>query len=300
MIRAVGAGFGAGRPNAASPLETIWGEQARAAAAAGNAARLRDLTRDGARPYAVIGDSHSRLLVRRSRRADGAWLAPLWWLETGASARGLGRADARSGAGERVRSAIDQALGVTDDGPLLLNFGQVDIEFVHIFKRLDSGTAAFDPADFRAFAEQTIARYLAFLVQAVAPADRGRVHLGSLFPPALSDAAWRTGYVNAHIADLHGPADQHDLARRLAGLEIPDLTARTRLHAAFNARLASVAEAEGFKVPNPFTDFLGEAGVVDPRLQGPAAGTDHHLDFHASRALVVDHVWRVLEGSADS
>lgn len=293
-IRSVGTRFGADRADVASPLETIWADQARAAALMGNRQRLQGLARDGARPYAVIGDSHSRLLVRRSRRADGAWLAPLWWLETGASARGLARADARSGAGQRVRAAIDQALSVATDGLVLLKFGQVDIEFVQVFKRLEAGASAFDSDSFRAFTEQTIERYLAFLTQAVAPADRARVRLGSLFPPTLSDAAWRTGYVNAHIVDLHGPADPEDLAQRLASLDIPDLAARTMLHAQVNARLASAAAAEGFAYDDHFTPFLGEAGLVDRSCLGPAGGGDHHLDFHASRARMLDHLWTLF------
>ena len=296
VMRAVGSGLDADRPAAASLLEKAWAEFARAAALSGNHDCLRALMSDGAAPYAVIGDSHSRLLVRRSRRADGAWLVPLWWLETGASARGLGRSDARSGAGDRVRAAIDQAQGAVTM-PILLKFGQVDLEFVQPFKRLEAGEQAFDPARFKSFADETVARYLAFLSAAIAPGDRHRVHLCSLFPPALSDAAWRTGYVNAHIAELHGPADQAGLVQRLGNLTIPDLAVRTGLHADFNAALASAATAEGFATADDFTPFLNGAGVVDPRYLNPAAEADHHLDFHASRTPVVDQLWRLLEGS---
>ena len=300
VIRAVGSGLDADRSTAASLLEKAWAEFGRAAALSGNRARLHALMRDGAAPYAVIGDSHSRLLVRRSRRADGAWLAPLWWLETGASARGLGRSDARSGAGERVRAAIDQALGADGAMPILLKFGQVDLEFVQPFKRLEAGEQAFDPMGFKAFADETVARYLAFLSGAIAPEDRPRVHLCSLFPPALTDAAWRTGYLNAHIVEMHGPVDQDSLVLRLSNLAIPDLAARTGLHADFNAALASAAGAEGFASTDDFTPFLNGAGVVDPHYLGPVAKADHHLDFHASRAPVVDRLWRLLAGSLDN
>jgi hypothetical protein len=295
-IRALGAGFDAERRDAASLLEKAWAELALMAAQSGNLERLRDLTPDGARPYVVIGDSHSRLLVRRSRDARDRWLAPLWWLESGASARGLGQAEARSGAGGRVRAAVRQALGLSG-APILLKFGQVDVEFVQMFKRLEVDRPAFDPAVFRAFADETIGRYVAFLVDAVVPADRARMHVCSLFPPALSDAAWRTGYVNAHLVDLHGPADREGLAGRLAKLEIPDLAARTAQHAVFNAALAAAARAEGFAVCDDFTALLGPGGVVDPRWLGPQAGADHHLDFHAVRPQVVDRLWRLPEGS---
>jgi len=299
-IRALGADFGAARRDAASLLEKAWVELAWAAGQASDFERLRGLVQSGAQPYAVIGDSHGRLLVRRARAADGRWLLPLWWLETGASARGLGRAEARSGAGERVRAAIDAALAATDAAPLLLKFGQVDVEFVQVFKRLETGVAAFDPADFQAFIDETVARYVAFVASAVAPADRRRVGLCGLFPPALSDTAWRAGYVNAHMVDLYAPSGESSLTDRLAGLDIPDLTRRTALHADFNAALKAAAAAEGFGVHDDFTPFLGPAGVVDPGWLGPAAGHDHHLDFSATRAPVVDRLLRLLEGSRDS
>ena len=299
VVRALGAGFGAARLDTTSLLEKAWVELAHAAAMSGNRERLRGLMREGAQPYAVIGDSHGRLLVRRSRTGDGRWLAPLWWLETGASARGLGRADARSGAGARVRAAIADALAVHETSPVLIKFGQVDIEFVQVFKRLEAGERAFEPAHFRSFADETIARYVAFVADAVAPADRSRVHLCSLFPPTLSDAAWRAGYLNAHVVALHGPSGGGNLADRLAGLDIPDLARRTALHADFNTALGSAAYAEGFAFRDDFAPLLGAAGVVDPRWLGPAAGADHHPDFSATRRPVVDRLWRLLEGSRD-
>ncbi len=289
-IRALGAGFGAANPTAATPLEKAWIELCRMAAASGNDARWRAIRNTGAQPYAVIGDSHSRLLVRRARDPNGRWLAPLWWLETGASARGLGRADARSGAGGRVRAAIDQALGRIE-APVLLKFGQVDIEFVQVFQRLERRERTFDPAAFQVFVLETMARYVAFVTGAVAPADRARVRLCGLFPPALSDAAWRIGYLNAHITAMHGPAARDDLAERLAGIEIPDLARRTALHRDANIALAMAAEAEGLGFLDDFTPFLSGAGEVDPRYLGPAQGADHHLDFHAVRPQVVDRLW---------
>jgi hypothetical protein len=298
-IRAAGVGFGAKRPDAASLFEKSWAELARAAAMSGDRQRLRGLMRNGGTPYAVIGDSHGRLLARRSCNQDGRWLMPLWWLETGASARGLGRAEAQSGAGERVRKAIGVALDIADTAPILLKFGQVDIEFVQVFKRLESGDRAFEPAGLQVFVDETVTRYMAFLIDAVAPADRPRVHLCSLFPPALSDAAWRSGYINAHIIELHGPADREGLAQRLDDLDVPNLAHRTALHANFNLALSSAAYAEGFGFHDDFTSFLGAAGVVDPCWLGSAAGTDHHLDFNATRARVVDQLWRLLERSFD-
>lgn len=253
--------------------------------------RLPDLIARGALPYGVIGDSHGRLLARRDRRGQ-RWLLPVWTLETGASARGL-PGEGRSGAGPRVAAALSRLLAL--DLPVLVKFGQIDVEFVQVFKRLNQADRAFDPAAFAVFADQTIQRYLGFLTTAVPAAARRRVRVMSLFPPALSDAAWRQGYLNAHIVDVHGPADQAGLAAALGRLDIPDLAGRTALHAAFNLRLRAAVEAEGFAWGDDFTPWLGPAGTVDPAWLGRAAGRDHHLDHHAVRRAMLDHLWAILD-----
>ena len=175
-------------------------------------------------PFAVVGDSHSTHLVRRGRRGS-RWLLPLHLLCTGASARGLINPEAAAGAGARVRRFLEWL--APTPMPTAFMFGQVDVEFVFTFKRLETGLTRFDPAAFDAFAAETVARYLAFLSQATPPELKGSALVAGVFPPALSDAAWRQGYVNAHIADLHGPADAAGLAERLAALEIPTLSERT-------------------------------------------------------------------------
>ncbi|WP_332873037.1 hypothetical protein [Caulobacter hibisci] len=275
------------------PLDGAWAELCRAAALPASRLehRLPALIDTGAVPYGVIGDSHGRLLCRRSRRR-GRWLLPVWSLETGASARGL-PGDGRSGAGPRVRAALARLLAL--DVPVLVKFGQIDVEFVHVFKRLAGGPDAFDPAEFAAFADRTIERYLEFLTDAVPPVARSRVRVMSLFPPTLSDAAWREGYLNAHLVDVHGPADHADLAAALGRLEIPDLARRTALHAAVNVRLRAAVEAEGFAWGDDFAPWLGDGDVVDRAWQGPAAGRDHHLDHHAVRQRMLDHLWSILD-----
>jgi len=182
-----------------------------------------------------------------------------------------------------------------DGLPILMKFGQVDIEFVQVFKRLASGEALFSQAAFDAFADETIALYAAFLAGVVPVAQRGRVRVMSLFPPALSDSAWREGYLNAHMVAVHGPPDTGDLTARLADLEIPDLGQRTALHAAVNVRLRAAIEAQGFVWGDDFTPWLGQDGLLDPAWLGPAAGRDHHLDFHAGRRRALDGLWPILE-----
>ena len=277
--------------------DVAWTEHALAAGSAASmddfVDRLGTLITRGARPYGVVGDSHSRMLVRRARRG-GDWLLPLWSLETGASARGLARAEARSGAGGRTRDVLRRLLAL-DGVPVLTLFGQVDIEFVHTFKRLTGGQRVFHVEEFDAFADETAKAYVAFLAEAVAPHLRARVWVCPVLPPALSDAAWRRGYLNAHLVALHGQGSPEDVAVRLADLEIPDLAHRTRLHVSFNTRLARVAASEGFSSLDPFSTLVGLDGVVKSAFLGAAAGGDHHMDFAATRAPVLESLWRLMD-----
>lgn len=258
--------------------------------------RLGALVARGARPYGVLGDSHSRMLVRRGRR-NGDWLLPIWRLETGASARGLIRAEARSGAGERTGAALRRMLEI-DGLPVLTLFGQVDIEFVHAFKRLSGRERRFSQTGFEAFAQETAEAYVTFLAQVAPPALRRRVWVCPVFPPALSDAAWRRGYLNAHLVALHGEGTREEMAVRLADLEIPDLARRTALHADFNRRLARAAQAEGFSTPDLFPALVGVDGLARPAFLGRAGGDDHHLDFAATRAPVLESLWRLMDEMA--
>lgn len=246
---------------------------------------LADAHAHGAVPLAVVGDSHSTHLVRRSLR-DGRWLLPLHLLCTGASARGLANPAALAGAGSRARAFLADAPAM----PVVFMFGQVDVEFVHAFKRLEAGAAPFDDAGFEAFADETVARYVGFLAEATPDRLKPQARIATIFPPALSDAAWRQGYVNAHIAHLHGPADMAGLG----ALEIPSLQHRTRLHARFNAKLARAARAAGFGVLDVFEPLLGTDGALKRSLLGRGRGANHHLGYAASRGALVDRLWSLI------
>ncbi|WP_426010333.1 hypothetical protein [Caulobacter sp. DWR2-3-1b2] len=246
--------------------------------------RLAEAVRAGAMPYAVVGDSHSRILVRRARRGR-RWLLPIHRLLTGASARGLSSTESRSGAGEQLGRDIAPLLRAAPR--ILLMFGQVDVEFVHPYRRFRAGRTAFDPIELAAFLDETVERYVDALARRIAAADRERIDLVSILPPALSDLAWRRGYRNAHIAQLHGEADGRI---DLAGLEIPVAAARVTAHADFNTRLAAAAPALGFGYLDLFAPLMA-GPMVDPAFQGPAAGQDHHLDYHATREVVLDRLW---------
>jgi len=285
------------RPSAFPPLDLAGLELAKTLGerASERPIRLRRLMaaarEAGGVPLAVIGDSHSTHLVRRSRMGE-RWLLPLHRLCTGASARGLVNPEAAAGAGTKARTFL---AALPDETPLIFKFGQVDIEFVFTFKRLEANAEAFDEAAFDTFADETVERYLAFLTDAVPPGRRACAVVAGVFPPALSDAAWRQGYVDAHIAALHGgAAAPADLAPRLARLEIPSLAERTRLHAGFNVRLFEAARAAGFRVLDGFDALLGPDGTVKWAHLGRAAGTNHHLGYAASRAPLVEALWGAL------
>ncbi len=268
---------------------------ARQAEAGGADALIATLKRRGAAPYAVIGDSHSAQLVRRSSR-NGRWLLPLHWLCHAASARGLSNAEGRSGASGVVRRALDVSAAL--DIPAVLKFGQVDLEFVYAFKRIDEGRWTFDPAHYDAFVDETVARYADALAVLAPSARRRRIAVASVFPPSLSDRAWRNGYVNAAAADLHASApgakdEGVDLRRAVSRLSIPDLRTRTAAHARFNARLKAAADALGFSYLDQFQAFLGADGLLRPNLRG-AGGADHHLNFQAARRPTIAGLWGFL------
>jgi len=241
----------------------------------------------------VIGDSHSLQLVRRDRRGD-RWLLPFHWLCHAASARGLGNAAGRSGAASVVQAALTALQ--PHDMPVILKFGQVDVEFVHAFKRIESGRSAFDEAHYAAFVDETADRYAAALDGLVPEDMRRRTVIGSLFPPALSDEAWLGGYTNAMVTDQHGAQTVHDLPRAIRTLEIPSLDVRTAMHARFNARLQIAARAMGMGYLDCFTPLIAKDGRLARRYRGRRDGGDHHLAFRAARRPLIAGLWNTLDG----
>jgi hypothetical protein len=256
----------------------------------GMAAELAALKRQGATPVLIAGDSHSRLWVHRDLRGE-RWLLPLLLLATGASARGLANAGSRSGQRTAIQ-ALDHANACGPGLPMLLVFGQVDIEFVQIFKRLSSEPAAPLDADAtQAFAVEVIDAYLVFVGELTS-----RPALAAILPPALSDAAWREGYLNAHIASDHADVGLDVLRERLRRTEIADLADRTAQHREFNALLGAAASAHGLRMVDPWPRLPMAAGVVSPVLLGRAGGRDHHLDAWALRPYLTAELWDLLDG----
>ena len=44
-----------------------------------------------------------------------------------------------------------------------------------------------------------------------------------------------------------------------------------------------------------FRALLGEDGAVRPRYLGRAKGKNHHLGYAASRAPILEQLWKVVE-----
>lgn len=257
-------------------------------------AMIAALEARGASPVLIAGDSHSRLYVQRDRQG-AHWLLPLHHLATGASARGLARAGSRTGEGDRLRDLLAGASAAGAGFPVLLVYGQVDVEFVFAFKRLEQDPPAnHDPVIFDAFCHETAETYAAFAAEL--PMTRN-LTLAAIFPPALSDEAWRQGYLNAHIAHQHTTLDVVALGESLAAAGVEDLAARTAQHRAFNSHLRAAAQARGLDILEAFGDLLDADGVAGRERLGRAAGRDHHLDAEAVRPALVTRLWTMIDAA---
>ena len=176
---------------------------------------ISDLVREGGCPFFIAGDSHSSQYALAGTKYD-SWMLPIHLLCTGASAAGLANPNSRSGYGNLLQQTIRtiQGLPSVDKMPFLLQFGQVDLEFVYHYRRARDAMQSLDLDDYRAFCDRTLERYIQFVSGLFAAPDRWRVFLLSVFPPALSDSAWREGYVNADIAHREMAALGHGIALR--------------------------------------------------------------------------------------
>lgn len=249
----------------------------------------------GALPYVVIGDSHSHCYSKPVIHADRL-LAPIHLLCSGGSALGLNNPHSRSGYGSAALGFFSRLADKPGRWPvrILFKFGQVDAEFVSVFRRIRQGQTLFAFSDFERFARDSVAQYEAFLrrVLGVFP-HAERLRVCGVFPPALADGIWRSGYVNAHIGFLETGEEVTRLAEAVRRLEIPDLLTRTRMHALYNGLLQMMAARLGIGFIDDFSPLLSGAGVVDRAYTGDHEGHDHHLSPGALEPvlgrLVVTH-----------
>lgn len=233
-------------------------------------------------PVIVIGDSHS-VHYEQTFTHRGRHYFPLRLPCIGGSARGLSNEKSVLNFGQRVGNLLQTVVPVADryNVPILLKFGQVDIEFVYQMARARRDTVAFDEADFWVFARQSALRYEEFLSKNVAKKYRRNVHICSINAPALSDEAWADGYIKAHFqvefdasSDLEGRFDD------IRKLEIPTQLQRTSQHSRFNNMLLRVATRQGFNFFDDFSTFIDPATrIVGTEFVAHSMGSDCHLDW---------------------
>lgn len=246
----------------------------------------------GARPYVVIGDSHSHHYRRRDIRG-GEWLLPIHLLCSAGSAMGLDNPSSQSGYGRRIGAFAETWADwcATRGIPILLKLGQVDVEFVYNFKRIRDGRFRFEEPEFHEFCRFSTERYFRFLSRIFPAEARSGVHVLSVHPPALSDEMWRSGYVNAHVAALQSALPLDMLREGLERLDVPDLPTRTRMHAFYNMLVEARCDEHGFRYVDDFSPFVSASGTLDPRFIPRGRGRDHHLEPDTTREATTAILW---------
>lgn len=251
-------------------------------------------TEFGAVPYVLIGDSHS--ISYRCIGVQGtSWLLPVHLNCTAGSALGLLNPASRSGYGPRIASFAEAfyTLSGSEIIPMLWKFGQVDAEFVHIYKRAEQGEVEFSFPAFESFAKRSVEAFAGFLTQVIPHHRRASSVVVSVFPPALADATWSHGYANAHVSVLESTLSYDELVSRVQGLEIASLPVRTAMHRRYDELLKDATASIGVSFADDFDQFLGADGLVDPRFVQDH-GRNHHLTVAASRAVAESSIWRLM------
>lgn len=245
-----------------------------------DAGMIADVLRkvDGYAKMLVIGDSHALFLIQ-AHPMLAAGVAPIAYICSGGSARGLGNPRSRAGYGPGILQLLERIGPQSADTVLMFKFGQVDIEFVYNFRRIDSGLTIFDLADAERYIDETAEAYVDFLRQCRAATDIPMIAM-SVFPPALNDTALKQGYVNGHIAYLHSQQEITDLSQAIAAMEMPDIATRTALHRRFNQRLGKLCRQAGIYYLAEFDQMLDENGTIAKAYVAGHDGTDHHLSLH--------------------
>jgi hypothetical protein len=259
-------------------------------------ATISSLVEYGAHPYFITGDSHSTHYV--IAEAQGSeWLMPIHLLCHGGSAHGLGKSGSRTGYGEQLRQSIDviRSLPGAHNLPFLIQFGQVDIEFVYNFRRAKENRRKLDLDGYRWFCSETEHYYTTYLRSVFDQKERANVFVISVFPPALSDEALRRGILNDVIVRAETGMTQEEMAVELRRLELANLRERTEIHREYNKAMNDACISNGFCFVDGYTPFLGTDGLVDEQYLIPEAyGFDHHLDSRRTRPIVASLIWDIV------
>lgn len=246
----------------------------------------------GIKPYIMIGDSHSQA-YRFCFEHKNQLIAPIHYICMAGSAGGLINKNSRSGYGVSISNYIEKngEFIATNQIPVLLKFGQVDAEFVYFFRVMMSESFEFSFSDYIDFVEGVVGKYERFIVNLMdAEGVGGLLRVVSCFPPALSDVAWKTGYLNARIARFESDLEGDTLKEKIKNVKIPNIFLRTRMHKIFNAYLQIMCAKIGVEYINDFdmcvsnSNYCGErVSTVRDSLIKSHKGSDHHLDFFVLR-----------------
>lgn len=246
--------------------------------------------RKAIRPLLMIGDSHCQAYLL-PQEARGSVYIPLQMVCHGGSAAGLANPGSKSGFGGSITRFFDAHGDMIREFelPCFFKFGQVDAEFVWVFKRAQQQETGWSIAGFEAFAGSAVTRYVDFLEQLSTAHDLvDRVRVFSIFPPTLSDASWREGYINARIGRLESDLARDVLSEKVRQLSIPTQRERTRLHAVWNALVMQECAHRGLLYVDDFQMLLDHRGLVDSAYTAGHDGSDHHLAVAAMGGVARD------------
>jgi hypothetical protein len=261
-------------------LNRIWSERSPLEAGQGMCVEFLDICRrKPIRPILVIGDSHCQAYLV-PQEIGGIVYVPLPMVCHGGSAAGLANPDSKSGFGESITRFFDAHGALLREFrlPCFFKFGQVDAEFVWIFKRAQRHETQWSMAEFETFARNGATRYMDFIEHlATTHGLADQVRVLSIFPPTLSDASWHKGYVNARIGRLESDMAGDILSEKVRQLSIPTQRERTRLHALWNALIMMECARRGLLHVDDFQMLLDHRGLVDSIYTAGHDGADHHL-----------------------
>lgn len=241
-------------------------------------------------PFLVIGDSHStafRLPYLVSRD-----LLPIWGCCWGGSARGLSNPASKLKYGRRIYDFLDLVNGSGERLPLVLCFGQVDVEFVHYFNLINCDPVGrYTQNGMADFIEDTVTRYFQFISSL--KAENPKLAVAGIFPPSLYDDAIQKGYLIDEVA-RESDMPFALLRERMAKLNIPSLSERTAIHRHFNQRLSDSCATAGIPFFDMTSKLLGPEGVVEERYMYKPAGAEHHLHYNSFSQLILDQIKAVV------
>jgi hypothetical protein len=138
-------------------------------------------------------------------------------------------------------------------------------------------------------------RYVRFVTKLFASARRRNVFLISVFPPVMSDDAWRAGHLNDDVVRRETDMPFEQLTAGIRTLEVASLRQRTQIHAHCTQVLRAAARQHGFSFVDSFTPFLGPDGMADPQyMLAEGHGFEHHLDSRRTRRKLEELLWEII------